>query len=146
MELPPPLHIGPDAADEVGGRGVAQQVVFRFDVGRQRGLVQVQQRGGQRHRVRGGFLHGLGDLLRRGEVMGLEVQVQKRVDPLEVVLGQLGFKGLFLPGHGGELGIGLQHLLELVGLQKTLRGLVEIPDGLRLLGHGNALLSWCGRK
>ena len=78
--------------------------------------------------------------------MGLEVQVQKRVDPLEVVLGQLGFKGLFLPGHGGELGIGLQHLLELVGLQKTLRGLVEIPDGLRLLGHGNALLSWCGRK
>lgn len=55
MKLPTPLHIGPDPADEVSGWGVAQQVIFRFNMGGQSGFIQVQQRSCQRYGIRCGF-------------------------------------------------------------------------------------------
>ena len=136
MELPAPLHIGPHAADEVGGGAVAQHVVFLHPLGHG-GLKNLHQRGGQGDGLRLPRLHGGGDGLRGAEVVGLEVAVQQGVDVPEVVgvhlvfefAGMVFFQGL-------DLLVGGQHLLELLRLQKALGSVFQLLKRLGKLGHG----------
>ena len=140
VELSPPLHVGPHAADEVGGGAVAQHVIFLHPL-RHRGLENVQQRGGEGHALRRGFRDDGGHGLRVGEGTGLQVGVHNGVDVGEVVGVQLvaEFAGVFLL-KGFELAVDGQHFLKLLRFQKTQRLTPELVHGRGILRHGKALL------
>ena len=140
VELPPPLHVGPHAADEVGGGAVAQNVIFLHPL-RHRGLEDVQQRGGEGHALRRAFRDDGGHGFRIGEGAGLQVGVHKGVDVGEVVGVQLvaELAGVFLL-KGLELAVDGQHFLKLLRFQKTQRLVPELIHGRGFLRHGKALL------
>ena len=139
MELPSPLHVGPHAADEVGGGAVAQDVVFRGPGG-QVCLEDFQQGGGEG----GGFLVGVrggpGQVLGGVQGMGFQEFVHDGVDFLEVELRQTALKGPgFVLGQGLQAAVGLEHLLKLAALQEAGAGR---PGGLgKGLVHGGLLSS-----
>ena len=140
VELPPPLHVGPHAADKVGGGAVAQNVVFLHPL-RHRGLEDVQQRGGEGHALRRGFCDDGGHGLRIGEGTGLQVGVHNGVDVGKIVGVQLvaEFAGIFLLKRL-ELAVDGQHFLKLFRFQKTQRLVLELIHGRGILRHGKALL------
>ena len=140
VELPPPLHVGPHAADEVGGGAVAQNVIFLHPL-RHRGLEDVQQRGGEGHALRRALRDDGGHGFRVGEGAGLQVGVHNGVDVGEVVGVQLvaEFAGVFLL-KGLELAVDGQHFLKLLRFQKTQRLVPELVHGRGILRHGKALL------
>ena len=140
VELPPPLHVGPNAADEIGGGAVAQNVVFLHPF-RHRGLEGVQQRGGEGHALWRALRDDGGHGFRVGEGTGLQVGVHNGVDVGKIVGVQLvaEFAGVFLL-KGFELAVDGQHFLKLLRFQKTQRLTPELVHGRGILRHGKALL------
>ena len=114
VELPPPLHVGPHAADEVGGGAVAQNVVFLHPLCH-RGLEDVQQCGGEGHALRRTLRDDGGHGFRVGEGTGLQVGVHNGVDVGKIVGVQLvaELAGVFLL-KGLELAVDGQHFLKLL--------------------------------
>ena len=129
MKFPAPLHVGPHAADKIGGGAVAQHIVFRPGKLGERIGENVHQRFGKGDGLRRGGLHQSGELVRRGEVMGGQKGVHHGINALEIVFGALLGEGFRLRVRQRlQLFVGLTHLLKLVAFQEPRRGL--FPQGL----------------